>query len=59
MTALLTFATAIMAGWVIDRLAFRGELSGMVKDEIAVAWARRKPPPKTQRGTGRRGANGR
>jgi hypothetical protein len=45
MTVFLTFATALAAGWVIDRLAFRGELVAMVRDEIAFTWARRKQPP--------------
>ena len=49
MTVFLTFATALVAGWIIDRLAFRGELSGMIRDEVVLSWARRKPPPKAQR----------
>ncbi len=51
MTALLTFATAITAGWIIDRLAFRGELSGMIRDEVAFSWSRRKQPAKAKRAT--------
>ena len=54
MTVFLTFATAIAAGWIIDRLAFRGELSGMIRDEIALLRSRRKLPPKPVR-SARRG----
>ena len=54
MTVFLTFATALAAGWIIDWLAFRGELSGMIRDEVAFAWSRRKPSPKAQRATSRR-----
>ena len=54
MTVFLTFATAIVAGWIIDRLAFRGELSGMIRDEIALIRSRRKLQPKTAR-SARRG----
>lgn len=39
MTVFLTFATAIAAGFIIDRLAFHGELSAMVWDEIALVSA--------------------
>jgi hypothetical protein len=42
MTILLTFATALAAGWVIDRLAFHGDLTAMIVDEISMARARRK-----------------
>ena len=48
MTVFLTFATALVAGWIIDRLAFRGELSGMIRDEVVLSWWRRKPPPKAR-----------
>jgi hypothetical protein len=49
MTVILTLATAIAAGWVIDRLAFHGELSAMVRDEIALTRSRRKPVQKAAR----------
>ncbi len=49
MTVLLTFATALAAGWVIDRLAFNGDLTGMIRDEVSLAWSRRKQPPKARR----------
>ena len=42
MTIFLTFATALAAGWVIDRLAFHGDLTAMIVDEISMARARRK-----------------
>ncbi len=42
MTIFLTFATALAAGWVIDRLAFHGELMAMIVDEISMARARRR-----------------
>ena len=53
MTVFLTFATAIAAGWIIDRLAFRGELSGMIRDEIDLIRSRRKLSPKAARSTRR------
>jgi hypothetical protein len=53
MTFALTFATAIAAGWIIDRLAFRGEFVAMVGDEIAYIRSRRKPPAKAVRGARR------
>ena len=49
MTVLLTFATALAAGWIIDRLAFNGDLSAMIRHEIAVTWSRSKPPSKARR----------
>ncbi len=58
MTVLLTFATALGAGWVIDRLAFNGEFVGMIRDEISISRARRKRPTKAPR-TARRGVNAR
>ncbi len=42
MTIVLTFATALAAGWVIDRLAFNGDFAGMIRDEIAMTRSRRK-----------------
>ena len=54
MTVFLTFATAIAAGWIIDRLAFRGEFMAMIKAEIAAIRYRRKLPPKAVR-SARRG----
>ena len=45
MTVFLTFATALAAGWVIDRLAFNGDFSAMIRDEIAIARWRRKQAP--------------
>jgi hypothetical protein len=54
MSVFLTFATAIATGWIIDRLAFRGELTGMIRDEIALIRSRRKLPPKAAR-SARRG----
>ncbi len=53
MTVVLTFATAIAAGWVIDRLAFHGELTGMIRDEIAAVGSRHKQPSKASRGSRR------
>ncbi len=55
MTVFLTFATALAAGWIIDRLAFNGDLSAMIRDEVAVIRFRRKPPPKAPRRGARRG----
>ncbi len=55
MTIALTFATAFAAGWIIDRLAFRGELTGMIRDEIAATLPRRRQPPRPTRNA-RRGA---
>ena len=49
MTVALTFATAIAAGWIIDRLAFHGEFVGMIRDEIAFIRSRRKLPAKAAR----------
>jgi hypothetical protein len=57
MAVLLTLATAFTAGWIIDWLAFRGELSGMVRDEVAVVWSRRMHPQKSQRKARRRGGH--
>jgi hypothetical protein len=37
---LLTFATALIAGLVIDLIAFRGELTGFVRDEVVLVAAR-------------------
>lgn len=34
MNLLLTFGTALVAGLVIDMIAFRGELTGFVRDEV-------------------------
>jgi hypothetical protein len=58
MTVFLTFATAILAGWIIDRLAFNGDLTAMIRDEISTTWSRRKRPSKAPR-TARRGAGAR
>jgi len=49
MTVLLTFATALAAGWVIDRLAFNGDLTAMIRDEIAIARWRRRQASKAPR----------
>ncbi len=49
MTVALTFATALAAGWIIDRLAFHGELSGMIRDEIAAVGSRRRQSSKASR----------
>ncbi len=54
MTFILTFATAVAAGWIIDRLAFNGELTTMIRDEVAFTRSRRKQPTKASR-TARRG----
>ncbi len=53
MTVFLTFATALAAGWVIDRLAFNGDFSAMIRDEIVLTWARHRQSPKAQRDTRR------
>jgi hypothetical protein len=45
MTVIIAFATAMAAGWAIDRLAFSGELTGMIRDELAITRLRRKRPP--------------
>ena len=45
MTAIIAFATAMAAGWAIDRLAFSGEMTAMIRDELAIAKFRRKRPP--------------
>ena len=42
MTVFLTFTTALAAGWIIDRLAFNGDLTGMIRDEISMTRERRK-----------------
>lgn len=54
MTVFLTFATALAAGWVIDRLAFNGDFSAMIRDEIAITASRRKRSSKESR-SARRG----
>lgn len=54
MTVLLTLLTAIAAGWIIDRLAFNGDLTGMIRDEIGMARARLKPPSGSPRPARRR-----
>jgi hypothetical protein len=45
MSVLLTIGTAAAAGWVIDRLAFNGDFSAVIRDEIA----RLRRPTKTSR----------
>jgi hypothetical protein len=49
MTVLLTFATALAAGWVIDRLAFNGDFTAMLRDELMVTTSRYRRPSRTQR----------
>ncbi len=44
MSVLIALATAAAAGWVIDRLAFRGEFSGLLGDEIRALFARWRQP---------------
>ncbi len=39
---LLTIATVAAAGWIIDRLAFNGDMTAIVRDEIDFARARRR-----------------
>ena len=53
MTVFLTFATALAAGWVIDRLAFNGDFTAMIRDEISFARARYRQPPRSRRDTRR------
>ena len=51
MNLLLTFSTALVAGLVIDMIAFRGELTGFVRDEIVLLTARfrRQEAPESSR----------
>ncbi len=41
MDVLITLATALIAGWVIDRVAFRGEFAGVIADEVRALFSRR------------------
>lgn len=54
MTVVLTFATAVAAGWVIDRLAFNGDFTAMIMDEIVITRSRRRLPSRSPRTTRRR-----
>ena len=58
MSILLAIGTAAIAGLVIDRVAFRGELTGMIVDEFKLVLARRRRPSKAPR-TARRGVGAR
>ncbi len=55
MTVFLTLVTAIVAGWIIDRLAFNGDLTAIIRDEVSLTMWRRKRSSKAPR-TARRGA---